>query len=447
MMRWLTVLIWSLVATGAMAYPLDGYDYSGISRLEYYRQIVTGEIHGTPVPVGARLPLESVSPRLLGDDPGIPFDNPDAALGKAIARTLGQNASDYAISVVDLSDPAQPVYAEHNAHIRRNVGSVGKMLIATSWFRLMADVYPDIADRERLLRETQITGDGFVRTDHHKVIFMDVETGARSYRTVREGDTGTLWDWIDWMLSASNNAAAATMQEQLMLFDHFRESYPPSPEQKAAYFADTPRAELSKQFLALMTENNARNGVDSEKFRQGSFFTREGKRRVPGTNSYGNTREIVKLLYRIERGELVDEWSSRELKRLLYMTQKRIRYASHPALNDYAVYYKSGSLYSCQEEEGFVCRKYAGNRLNLLASVAIVEGPVQGGQYHYMVAVSSNVLRVNSAVAHQTLAMRIHRLIEARHKQSSEGAPRDLPALPFDNVRLVGEAPPTGDGP
>ena len=100
------------------------------------------------------------------------------------------------------------------------------------------------------------------------------------------------------------------------------------------------------------------------------------------------------------------------------MTQRRIRYASHPALTDYAVYFKSGSLYSCKPEEGFRCGKYKGNKLNLLASIAIVEGPGESLDYHYLVVVSSNVLYVNSAVAHQTLAMRIHRMIEARHQAS-----------------------------
>jgi hypothetical protein len=33
-----------------------------------------------------------------------------------------------------------------------------------------------------------------------------------------------------------------------------------------------------------------------------------------------------------------------------------------------------------------------------------------------MVAVMSNVLRINSAVVHQTLATRLHRLIEDYHK-------------------------------
>jgi hypothetical protein len=60
----------------------------------------------------------------------------------------------------------------------------------------------------------------------------------------------------------------------------------------------------------------------------------------------------------MEQGRLVDEWSSRQIKRLLYMTERRIRYAYAPVLHDAAVYFKSGSLYSCQKEEGFKCGKY-----------------------------------------------------------------------------------------
>ncbi len=101
------------------------------------------------------------------------------------------------------------------------------------------------------------------------------------------------------------------------------------------------------------------------------------------------------------------------------MTQKRIRYASHPALNDSVVYFKSGSLYSCQPEPGFRCGKYKGNKRNTLASVAIIETEKEGRDLHYLVVVISNVLRVNSAVAHQTLALRIHRMIEARHAAST----------------------------
>ena len=97
------------------------------------------------------------------------------------------------------------------------------------------------------------------------------------------------------------------------------------------------------------------------------------------------------------------------------MTQGRIRYASSPALYNAAVYFKSGSLYKCKKEPNFKCGKYQGNVVNRLASLAIVESPAAERQLHYMVVVMSNVLRKNSAVAHQTLATRIHRLIESFH--------------------------------
>ena len=120
-------------------------------------------------------------------------------------------------------------------------------------------------------------------------------------------------------------------------------------------------------------------------------------------------------MYKMEKGELVDAFSSTEIKRLMYNTERRIRYASHPALNDSAVYFKSGSLYKCVQEQGFSCGKYKGNKLNLLASLAIVETDSKPVPLHYLVVVHSNVLRVNSAVAHQTLGLRIHRMMENLH--------------------------------
>jgi hypothetical protein len=99
------------------------------------------------------------------------------------------------------------------------------------------------------------------------------------------------------------------------------------------------------------------------------------------------------------------------------MTQRRIRYAASPALNDSAVYFKSGSLYKCEPEAGFECKKYQGNVTNMLNSVAIIEAPAADRQLYYMVVVMSNVLRENSAVVHQTLATRIHRMLEKFHKK------------------------------
>jgi hypothetical protein len=131
----------------------------------------------------------------------------------------------------------------------------------------------------------------------------------------------------------------------------------------------------------------------------------------------------MRWLVLLEQGRLVDAWSSLTLKRFLYLTDRRIRYASSPALDHAAVYYKSGSLYACKPEPGFACAKYQGNVKNYMNSVAIVETPERAVPLHYLVVVMSNVLRRNSADAHQTLATRIHHLMERRHPVPAAGAP------------------------
>ena len=131
----------------------------------------------------------------------------------------------------------------------------------------------------------------------------------------------------------------------------------------------------------------------------------------------------------MEEGRLVDLWSSREIKRLMYVTERRIRYASAPALADAAVYFKSGSLYQCAPEPGFRCGQYMGNVKNYMNSIAIVEWPAGPRKLYYMVALISNVLRKNSAADHQALAARIHRLIgDARGAKAS--GPEPPPAAP-----------------
>ena len=173
---------------------------------------------------------------------------------------------------------------------------------------------------------------------------------------------------------------------------------------------------MTALFERTLFEPVLRNGLDLERLRQGSFFTQTGKRKVPGGgNSYGTARELVKFTLRMEQGRLVDEYSSRQIKRLLYMTERRIRYASSPALRDSAVYFKSGSLYSCREEPDFKCDKYMGNDKNYMNSLAIIENNTAARRLDYIVALISNVLRVNSAVDHRTLGTRIHRIMERAH--------------------------------
>jgi hypothetical protein len=200
---------------------------------------------------------------------------------------------------------------------------------------------------------------------------------------------------------------------------HFGKDYPVPEAEIQRFFKDTSGKELTELFQQTFFEPITRNGMDLEQLRQGSFFTHMGKKKVNGGgNSYGTARELMKFLLRMEQGRLVDEFSSRQIKRLLYMTERRIRYASSPALSDSAVYFKSGSLYKCKEEPGFKCGAYKGNVRNYMNSIAIVEYPPGENRLLYMSTLISNVLRENSAVDHQTMGTRIHRLIEKANQEA-----------------------------
>lgn len=413
----ITLIMSFLLSFSASGYPLFGSEDTQIGRLEMQRLIENGERRGAKQPNGGLLSLDQVDIRLQ-DKPEMNLPEPDAQLAREIRRFLGKNQSRYSLSVLDLTDPNAPVYAEHKATDRRNPGSVGKIMVALALFQALADAYPnDIDARKRVLRETRIIADEFITYDSHEVWLWLRESQKAPHRRLKIGDEGNLYEYLDWMLSASSNASASMVLKQALLLKQFGTEYPISDERANAFFNETPKKELSLLLLETIQTPMKRNGLDLEKLRQGSFFTRRGKHKVPGTNSYGNTRELMKLMLKMEQGKLVDTFSSREMKRLLYMTERRIRYASHPALKDSAVYFKSGSLYKCGEDADpdFKCKKYHGNILNLMNSVAIVETPAGGRHLHYIVTLNSNILRVNSAVAHQTLAMRIHRLLEKRH--------------------------------
>ena len=417
-----------MVASVSWSYPLDGYAYTGIARVEAYRLAMEGRVRAPKQPPGALLASSQVDLRLLDQsDFDIPAADPQFVAN--LQGFLGEEADRYAVTVLDLTNLEQPRYAAHQASVRANPGSVGKIMVALGLFQALADIYPDdITARLNVLRNTVVTADEFIESDHHVVPFWEPGQARVRYRKIQIGDQASLWTFLDWMLSASSNAAASMVMRELMLLVYFEQAYPVSIGPAQQFFKSTSRKELSALLVRALQDPVVRNGLDLSELRQGSFFTRQGKRLVPGTTSYATPRELLRWLIKLEQGKLVDAFSSREIKRLLYMTQRRIRYASSPALTRAAVYFKSGSLYKCKPEPDFKCRKYHGNVKNMLNSVAIVESPAAGRRLYYMVVVMSNVLRKNSAVVHQTLATRLHRMLEADHgvgKFSSNGFQAD----------------------
>lgn len=402
-----------LHAANALAYPLDGYGETGITRLEAYRRATEGGIRF--LPRGAEFPGSTI--RLhLEDRPDFRIPDPDRAFSAKLAALLGSDRPYYGIALLDLTDPWEPRYAEHNATMTLSPASVGKIVVALSLFQALADVYPDDIDaRRRVLRETVVTANRFIRSDEHKVPVWTLGDPIVIRRPLEEGDAGNLWTYLDWMCSASSNAAASMVQREALLLRRFGREYPVDAERARAYFDETPKAELQSQLAQALEAPVTRNGLDLSRLRQGRFFTREAKSVIPGTSSHATSRELLRYLVRMEQGRLIDAFSSLAIKRLLYLTDVRIRYASSPALTDAAVYFKSGSLFGCTAEKGFVCEKYRGNVRNYMNSVAIVETPNREPPLRYLVAVMSNVLRKNSGEVHQALATEIHRLIESLH--------------------------------
>jgi hypothetical protein len=422
----------TLLAAGrGEAYPLDAAEATGIVRLEAFRLgQKTLERRGEALlPPGALLPTSAVQ-LSLQDRPDFVIPPPDPALSADLRRILGSDAPSYSLALLDWSDPAHPLYAGVNPDHGQNPGSVGKIMAGLAVFQALADAHPhDLEARRRVLHDTQVTADAFIRVDDHEVPFWKPGDPRVERRPIQEGDTANLWTWLDWMLSSSSNAAGSEVMAQLVLMRHFGAAYPVPPEQAHAFFATTPKAQLSKIYLAAMLDPIGENGLDRHKLQQGSFFTREGKARIPGTSSIATAGELLRYLVRMEQGRLVDAFSSLELKRLLYLTDHRVRYASQPALDDSALYFKSGSLYSCQPEPGFQCTKFHGNRLNFMNSMVLVETQNRNPPLRYAVAVLSNVLKKDSAEVHSDLALTIHRLIEERH-------PRTLPpgATPVEGM-------------
>jgi hypothetical protein len=416
---WALAMLVTLCATSTVqAYPIDGYADTGIRRIEGVRMVEQGIIPGRKQPPGATLSTEQVDLRLL-DHRDMDLPEPDPAFTKQVVGLLGEHASQYGIAVLDLSDPDRPRYAEHRGDYHQNVGSVGKLVAALGLFQALADTWPDdIEKRREILKNTVVTADEFSHWDHHKIKIFDIDNKKLTRRTMKDGDQGSLWEFLDWTLSVSSNSAAAMTMRDAMLLRHYGKDYPVSNTEAQRFFKETPSTELTALFQATFYEPITRNGLNIDNLRQGSFFTREGKHKVNGGgNSYGTARELMLFVLRMEQGRLVDEFSSRQIKRLLYMTERRIRYASSPALRDAAVYFKSGSLYKCKQEEGFECGAYRGNVRNYMNSVAIVEYPAGDNRLFYISTLISNVLRKNSAVDHQTMGTRIQRLIEKAHPE------------------------------
>jgi hypothetical protein len=395
-------------------YPLDGAAATGIRRLTGYRLVNEGKIKGTvKLPPGSLLRSDQIVLRLRGATPAFDITGSaprDPYLQSGIERIFGSRDPSYAVALADISDQQNPRYASLRGDDKKIPGSVGKLCVVTGLFGALAAVWPSVTDRQRVLRDTIVEADGFVYVDGKTVPFYHDGDEAVINRQLRPGDRFSLWEWADHMLSQSSNAAGSMVWREAMLIRRFGNAYPRPKTEQDAFIKETPKAEIARLALSALEEPLTGSGIDTSRMRLGTFFTRNASKVIPGTASYASPNELLRWLIKMEQGKIVDEWSSLEIKKLLYFVRPRYRYASSPALLKAAVFFKSGSLFECKAEAGFTCKQYKGNVTNLMHSVAVVES----GDKRYLIAMMSNVLRLNSATEHQNIAGEIEKLIQAR---------------------------------
>ncbi len=402
-----------LLPLSATGYPIDAQDTS-IRRLQ--------GANPDKIPPGGLLKQDEIRTSLLAT-PGAGWDfddNPrDPELQAALTQMFKGRDPSYGLVVADISDPSNIRWAGVNETRSQIPGSVGKILHMLALFAELETAFPDTLDRERILRTRMVTSGQWVVPNHHTVPRLQADGKTLRSGPIAVGETFSLAEWLDFAIAYSSNAAAATVWKEVVLLRHFGANYPPTAEQEAAFFRDTPKAELWKLASDAVREPMIGAGLDPEAFWIGSFWTGGAKRLIPGNGgSRGTPMEMARFYLRMEQGRLVDNWSSERMKRYLYTTSRRYRYVFSDELKPAAVYFKSGSLYKCVPEEGFACGKYMGNAQNLMNSVTLVETPArpeEGQQQHrYIAALMSDVRRTNSAWDHSRIGAAVDTAVRTR---------------------------------
>ncbi len=394
-------------------YPIDGYTQSGIRRLLPLQMVINGELPGTKPIAGALKSINDIKLNLtaLKEDSLLLKMTVDPVLQLKVNKLFPNMDESYSISLLDIT-PGKPMrYAARQDKREYQPGSVGKIAIAMAFFRELNKIYPSSFEkRQQLMREKLVVGGNWVLTDEHTIPVFDEDKMKLVKRIALATDNFTLYEWIDHMMSVSNNGAASVVWREALLMHVFGEAYPTlTTEQANEYFKNTPKSALSNVAIQVVNEPLRELGITENEWRLGSFFTYGAGNIIPPKGgSTGTTNGLMKFMVALEQGKVVDMKSSLEIKRLMYMTDRRIRYASSTALAKAAVYFKSGSLYSCMKEEGYNCEKYKGNKANFMNSVAIVEHP---DGTTYMVCLMSNVLKKNSSSDHFAIASSIDKLL------------------------------------
>jgi hypothetical protein len=407
-----------LLSFGFVSYPIDGYQRTGIKRLYQIHKMQIDSVPYNRIPFGAYKKLTDIKLNLTSrtEDSIKALFVENKEFAERIKRLVPSGA--YSLAVMDMTNANDLKYAAHRENVGYQPGSVGKIAVLNAVFTQMAKVCNDFDQRIMYLKDIKVSSRYWGTGDHHTVPIYDIEKDKLTKRHVVASDKFSLFEWLDHMVSVSNNGAASVMYREAMLMAAFGPDYVNlTEEQGENYFKDTPRDSLTNLANTVVNEPLRTLGITEDDWRLGGMFTRTADKYVGRKGgSIGTPKGLMKWFVKLEQGKIVDEKTSLEMKRLLYSTDRRIRYAKSNRLDSAAVYFKSGSYYKCDRKKDPNCKDYAGNVFNYMNSVIIVEHPNNGSKY--IVCLMSNVLNKNSAGAHMYLASKIDDLIEKNNENS-----------------------------
>ncbi len=389
------------------AYPIDGYRTTKIARLLYLQKL-KGSGKLTRIPAGAmhnldyvQLNLKKHSNKSIED-----FLVKDEELSKKIQRVLPKG--NYSISVLDMTDADHIKYAAINENKGYQPGSVGKLVVLTAFFTNLKKIYPNSWNkRVDLLINKKVDSRYWGVGDHHTIPVYDIEKDKLTKRKVIASDEFSLYEWLDHMVSVSNNGAASIVYRETVLMSVFGKDYPSlTSEQAEDFFKSIKKDSLRNLSHSIINDPLRDLGITKDEWRLGGPFTRNASGKMGRKEgSQATPKGLMKFLIQLEQGNIVDKETSLEMKRLIYLTDRRIRYAYSPKLKDAAVYYKSGSYYSGGGG------KYMGTNFNYMNSVIIVEQP---NGTKYAVCLMTNILGKNSANDHYYLAGKIDDILNPK---------------------------------
>ncbi|WP_452597451.1 serine hydrolase [Pontimicrobium sp. MEBiC01747] len=408
---YISISLCILLSFGFIPYPIDGYERTGIKRLYQIQKMKMDSIPYNRIPYGAYKTLADINLSLTSrnEDSINELLIEDDEFTRSVKRLIPSGA--YSVAILDMSNPKALKYAAYRENVGYQPGSVGKIAVLNAVFTQMAKVCPNsFEDRIMYLKDIEVSSRYWGTGDHHTVPIYDIENDKLTKRQVRASDKFSLFEWLDHMVSVSNNGAASVMYREAMLMAAYGPDYVNLTEEEGEnYFKETPRDSLTNLANSVVNEPLRDLGINEDDWRLGGMFTRPAGKYVGRKGgSIGTPKGLMKYLVKLEQGKIVDKQSSLEMKRMLYLTDRRIRYAKSSRLDSAAVYFKSGSYYKCDREKDPNCKSYAGNVFNYMNSVIIVEHP---NGTKYIVCLMSNVLNKNSAGAHMYLASKIDALI------------------------------------